>query len=61
MDNSGIGRLNVPGFGDIPLDKELRCEDRFPHGINEWEQVPAVTMREIAMVAVMNLLTDKLD
>lgn len=61
MDNTGVGCLKVPGFGGIPLDKELRCEDRFTHGINEWEQVPAVTMREISMVTVMNLLTDKLD
>lgn len=59
MDNSGIGPLRVPGFGDIPVDTELRCEDRFAHGIDEWKQFPAITMREIAMVAVMNSLTDK--
>lgn len=61
MDNTGCGPLRVPGFGDIPLEEELRCEERFAHGIREWKQVPAVTMREFAMVDVMNTLTDKLD
>ena len=61
MDNSGVGHIKVPGFGEIPLDNELKCEDRFAHGINAWQQVPAVTMREITMVAVMNSLTDMPD
>jgi hypothetical protein len=59
MDNTGRGPLRVPGFGDMPLEEELRCEERFTHGIQEWEQIPAVTVREFAMVAVMNTLTDK--
>jgi hypothetical protein len=59
MDNSGHGPLQVPGFGSIPIDHGLECEDRFAHGIKEWKQVPAVTARELAMVAVMNTLTDK--
>ncbi|RFU26273.1 hypothetical protein B7463_g10067, partial [Scytalidium lignicola] len=59
MDNSGCRPLQVPGFGGIPIDYVLKCEDRFAHGIKDWRQVPAVTARELAMVAVMNTLTDK--
>lgn len=60
MDNKGPkGSLDVPGFGDTDLDYELRSPDRFAHGINEWEQVPAITARELAMIALMNEFTDK--
>ncbi len=59
MDNSGRGPLKVPGFGGIPIEHVLECEDRFAHGIKDWQQIPAVTAREFAMVAVMNTLTDK--
>ncbi|GIJ86245.1 hypothetical protein Asppvi_005131 [Aspergillus pseudoviridinutans] len=58
LDNSGNGTLRVPGFGSIPLDYELPSDARFAHGIQEWRQAPAVTARELAMVAVMNRLTD---
>jgi hypothetical protein len=59
MDNTGRGPLQVPGFGGIPIEYVLKCEDRFAHGVEDWTQVPAVTAREFAMVAVMNTLTDK--
>ena len=59
MDNSGRVPLRVPGFNGIPDDFQLKCENRFAHGVSEWQQVPAVTARELAMVGVMNLLTDK--
>ena len=59
MDNTGRGPLQVPGFGGIPLEYVLECEHRFAHGTNDWQQVPAVTARELAMVAIMNTLTDK--
>jgi hypothetical protein len=59
MDNSGSGPLRVPGFGGIPIEHVLKCEDRFAHGTKDWQQAPAVTAREFAMVAVMNTLTDK--
>ncbi|KAF4224155.1 hypothetical protein CNMCM6457_009677 [Aspergillus fumigatiaffinis] len=58
LDNSGNGTLRVPGFGSIPLDYELPPDARYAHGIQEWRQAPAVTARELAMVAVMNRLTD---
>jgi hypothetical protein len=59
MENNGAGPLRVPGFGDIPLEKELPISQRFAHGIKEWQQVPAITQRELTMVAVMNELTDR--
>ncbi|RDW56739.1 hypothetical protein BP6252_13994 [Coleophoma cylindrospora] len=59
MNNTGRGPLRVPGFGGIPIEYELECEQRFAHGVNDWKQVPAVTAREFAMVAVMNTLTDQ--
>ena len=59
MDNTGRGPIQVPGFGGIPVEYELTCKDRFAHGADDWKQVPAVTAREFAMVAVMNTLTDK--
>ncbi|KAI9645911.1 hypothetical protein NHQ30_005348 [Ciborinia camelliae] len=61
MDNSGRGPLIVPGFGTLPIEYELPLSSRFAHGVKEWEQVPAVTARELAMVALMNNLTDKPD
>ncbi|PYI01145.1 hypothetical protein BO78DRAFT_379544 [Aspergillus sclerotiicarbonarius CBS 121057] len=61
LDNSGHAPLRVPGFGDIPIHYELPPEARFAHGIYEWRQAPAVTARELAMVAVMNNLTDHSD
>ncbi|KAL7939878.1 hypothetical protein V8C35DRAFT_287955 [Trichoderma chlorosporum] len=61
MDNTGRGPLKVPGFGNIPIEKELKYDKRFAHAFGEWEQRPAVTVRELAMVAVMNTLTDKPD
>jgi hypothetical protein len=59
MDNKGAGPLRVPGFGDIPLEEELPISQRFVHGIKDWEQVPAITLRELTMVAIMNELTDR--
>ncbi|PYH91879.1 hypothetical protein BO71DRAFT_442888 [Aspergillus ellipticus CBS 707.79] len=57
-DNQGTSLLRVPGFNDIPLDHELPSDARFAHGIQEWRQAPAVTARELAMVATINRLTD---
>jgi hypothetical protein len=59
MDNSGRGPLRVPGFGGIPIHYVLPGEKRFAHGVDDWEQVPIITARELATVAVMNTLTDK--
>ena len=59
LDNSGRGRLRVPGFDGIPIDYELEVQERFAHGFKEWRQSPVVTAQELAMVAVMDRLTDK--
>ncbi|KAJ5628816.1 hypothetical protein N7490_011044 [Penicillium lividum] len=59
FDNTGYGPLRVPGFADIPVHYELPSNARFAHGTVEWRQAPAVTARELIMVAVMNHLTDR--
>lgn len=58
FDNSGRGPLAVPGFG-LPLEHELHPEDRFTHGVREWFQEPNVTARELAMLCLMDNITDK--
>ncbi|CAK7275552.1 hypothetical protein SEPCBS57363_006752, partial [Sporothrix epigloea] len=59
FDNSGRGPLRVPGFGGIPINYELPVEARFAHGFQEWHSTFMVTAQEMAMVAVMDRLTDK--
>ncbi|KAJ5934160.1 hypothetical protein N7466_003707 [Penicillium verhagenii] len=59
LDNSGRAPLQVPGFGEVPIDYEIQCDARFAHGMNEWCQRPAVTARELAMTATMNNITDQ--
>jgi hypothetical protein len=61
MDNTSVETLRVPGFGGYPLEDEMPVWSRFANGIREWKQVPAITRREFAMVAVMNELTDRVD
>ncbi|KAJ6005776.1 hypothetical protein N7451_003720 [Penicillium sp. IBT 35674x] len=58
MDNKGHGPLRAPGFGGIPIHYELPLDARFAHGNHEWQQTPAVTARELAMIATMNRITD---
>ncbi|KAI1875747.1 uncharacterized protein JN550_002033 [Neoarthrinium moseri] len=57
FDNSGKRPLNVPGF-NCPYDIELGSQYRFQHGANDFT-APRLTAREIAMLRVMNALTDK--
>lgn len=59
FDNTGHGPLRVPGFAGIPIHYELPSNARFAHGTVEWRQAPAVTARELTMIAVMNHLTDR--
>jgi hypothetical protein len=59
MDNSGNGRLRVPGYGGIPIDFQLPPRERFAHGFEDFRQTPAITAREMAMVEAMNLITDE--
>jgi hypothetical protein len=59
LDNSGHGLQHVPSFDGVPVDYGLDVHDRFAHGFNEWRQCPVLTAQELAMVAVMDRLTDK--
>lgn len=58
FDNSGHGPLAVPGFG-YPLEQELHPGDRFTHGVREWFQGPNLTARELAMLSLIDDITDK--
>jgi hypothetical protein len=58
FDNNGHGPLAVPGFG-YPLEQELHPEDRFSHGVREWFQEPNITARELAMLSLMDDITDR--
>lgn len=63
MDNSGDKPIRVPGFGGIPVDfqEEWDGNKRFAHGANDWNQHPRLTVRELAMLELMNALSDKPD
>ncbi|KAL6803323.1 hypothetical protein GGI42DRAFT_353474 [Trichoderma sp. SZMC 28013] len=61
MANTGYGPLRASGFGGMPIQEELRCEERFAHGVRECEQIPAAAVREFAMVAATISITDKTD
>lgn len=58
LSNDGNGRLKAPGFG-LPIHFELAAEGRFSHGASDWAQ-PRMTVREIAMLQLMNDITDRL-
>ncbi|THW30738.1 hypothetical protein D6D25_05858, partial [Aureobasidium pullulans] len=57
--NDGHGSLKVPGFSDVPLDLEIYSQNRFTHGATEWVQWPNLTARELAMLGLMNDLTEE--
>ncbi|KAF2495402.1 hypothetical protein BU16DRAFT_389520 [Lophium mytilinum] len=58
--NDGEEPISVPGFG-LPIDwtKGWNDEDKFAHGASSWQQNPRLTVRELAMLKVMEALTDK--
>lgn len=65
FDNTGDGQLRIPGFG-YDYYFELDCmypknQNRFRHGADDFKQWPRLTAREVAMLGVMNALTDKKD
>jgi hypothetical protein len=47
----------VPGFGGLAVDIERVPAERFAHGFHDWAQ-PRLTAREMAMLRLMNRLTD---
>jgi len=57
--NDGHGSLKVPGFSDIPIDLEFNPQNRFTHGATEWTQWPNLTARELAMLGLINDLTEE--
>jgi hypothetical protein len=66
LDNSGDGPLRVPGFGGVEINLHVDLEDdvgaereSFAHGAVPWTPRSRLTAREIAMLGVMNALTDK--
>lgn len=60
FDNTGDGQLKVPGFCYY-YQFELETDERFRHGASDFSQAPRLTAREVAMLGVMNALTDKPD
>ncbi|RHZ57435.1 hypothetical protein CDV55_101212 [Aspergillus turcosus] len=59
FDNSGQGPLQVPGFNSVLLDYQLPQEDRFAHGFVEFRHTPRLTAREVAMLRVMEVITEE--
>ncbi|KAH6719947.1 hypothetical protein BKA61DRAFT_707942 [Leptodontidium sp. MPI-SDFR-AT-0119] len=60
MDNSGSGPLRVPGFNRVSLYLDLDPAERFAHGsASPWRQSPRITARELAMLRLMNKITDE--
>ncbi|KAF4819699.1 hypothetical protein CGCSCA5_v004385 [Colletotrichum siamense] len=57
FDNTGNGSLNVPGF-PLAVSIERSHDERFAHGFNDWSQ-DRLTAREIAMISLINDITDK--
>lgn len=59
MDNSDQRPLLVPGFGGMSIYHELGVGECFADTITGWEQKPAITAPEMAMLQLMSDLTDK--
>lgn len=57
--NNTDGPLQIPGFGSIPLNYELPPKTRFAHGLVEYRHSPRLTMREMAMLRVMQHITEQ--
>lgn len=60
FDNTGDGQLKAPGFC-YDFRHELKYDERFRHGADDFKQTPRLTAREVAMLGVMNAITDKPD
>ncbi|KJZ72691.1 hypothetical protein HIM_07883 [Hirsutella minnesotensis 3608] len=57
LDNAALGPLRVPGF-PLPVSIEKCPSERFAHGFNDWAQ-DRLTAREVAMLSLMNEITDR--
>ncbi|KAJ6128013.1 hypothetical protein N7471_009230 [Penicillium samsonianum] len=58
LTNAGHGLLQVPGFGSIPLTFELPPEACFAHGLVGYRHSPRLTKREMAMLRLMQRITE---
>ncbi|KAL5365569.1 hypothetical protein BJX96DRAFT_181784 [Aspergillus floccosus] len=53
--------IQVPGLHGVPVNILLPC-DRFATGVNEsWWPVPILTVKELAIMDLINTITDRLD
>ncbi|KAI2738052.1 hypothetical protein DTO013E5_2670 [Penicillium roqueforti] len=57
--NNTDGPLQIPGFGSIPLDYELPTATRFAHALIEYRHSPRLTKREMAMIRLMQHITEQ--
>lgn len=61
LNNTG-GPLQVPGFGLIPLNYEIPLpppKAHFAHGLVEYRHSPRLTKREMAMLRLMQHITEQ--
>ncbi|EPE36492.1 hypothetical protein GLAREA_08655 [Glarea lozoyensis ATCC 20868] len=61
MNNGAGAPLKCPGFGDLPVYHEIDLVEGFNDGAAGWEQTPRLTARELAMLSIMNHVTDTKD
>jgi hypothetical protein len=61
MNNAAGAPLQCLGFVDLPVYHEIDHIESFNDGALGWQQDPRLTARELAMLAVMNFITDTKD
>ncbi|KAL5331720.1 hypothetical protein ACEPPN_001257 [Leptodophora sp. 'Broadleaf-Isolate-01'] len=59
MNNAAGAPLRVPGFGGLPIYHQIDPLESFNDGTAGWRQCPRLTARELAMLALMDLITDR--
>ncbi|KAH8593577.1 hypothetical protein B0O99DRAFT_688413 [Bisporella sp. PMI_857] len=59
MNNAGSSPIVVPGFGGLPINHEIDANKCFNDGATKWTQCPRLSARELAMMALMEFLTNK--
>ncbi|KAH6716082.1 hypothetical protein BKA61DRAFT_720350 [Leptodontidium sp. MPI-SDFR-AT-0119] len=59
MNNAVGAPLRVPGFGGLPIYHQIDPLESFNDGTAGWRQCPRLTARELAMLALIDLITDR--
>ncbi|KAL4971183.1 hypothetical protein BDW66DRAFT_165992 [Aspergillus desertorum] len=59
LNNTGNSPLQTPGFGSIPLNFELPPNARFAHGLVDYRHSPRLTKREMAMIRLIQSITEQ--